>query len=322
MALRRLLTAAMVLLGSSCPSAAQSAKHDVVVDNSHGPDDIVVVGVPPRCRPRSGDPQDLVDVSSSTIAGRGQQTIQRDPASGGYALVADNFPITGPFIWQRAGTRIRDYTFRVTSDGEPICIGAHHRFVRGLGQLRRAFDAKPFWGKYLLLTASVSARRAGRVDMWIAAGATDPRPRSDKDIGRDIVAGGFKHVPITGDYQWRQVNFLIGPIPCMATAISYGVQLQGGGDVWLANPHIIEVPEHKLSPSMRKDRHGDKMLRDDPICRHQLGKERLWTMRGSLPVQVGDDTPLHPGLALLTKDENGYEPVRYDRAFPLGLIEF
>lgn len=322
MVFKRLLSAALMLAGGACPSAAQNATDEVVPAASRASDDIVVVGVAPRCRERSGDPQDAVDVSSALIDGRLQQTIRQDPASGRYALTPDDFSISSPLVWQRAGTHIRNFIFRTPIDAEPICIGARKQFVSGIGQLRRAFDAKPFWGKYMILTAAVSARRAGRVDMWIAAGANDPRPRGDRDTGRDIVAGGFKHVPITGDYRWRQVNFLIGPIPCMAASISYGVQLQGGGDVWVANPHFVEVPEEKLSTSMRKVRHGGEMLRQDPICRHQLQGMELWTVRGSIPTKVKSDAPLYPGLLLLNKVEGGYEPIHYAEHFPLGLIEF
>jgi len=322
MAFERLLSATLMLAGGASPIAAQDATEQVVPSAGRASDDIVVVGVAPRCRERSGDPQDVVDVSSALIDGRRQQTVRQNPANGRYALTPDDFPISGPLVWQRAGTRIQDFVFRTPSDAKPICIGARRQFVSGVGQLRRAFDAKPFWGKYMILTAAVSARRAGRVDMWIAAGANDPRPRGDRDIGRDIVAGGFKHVPITGDYQWRQVNFLIGPIPCMAAAISYGVQLQGGGDVWVANPHFVEVPEEKLSPSMRKARHGEEMLRHDPICQHQLQGMQLWTMRGSIPIEIKSDAPLYPGLLLLNKIDGGFEPIHYAKDFPLGLIEF
>jgi len=285
------------------------------------PDEIVIVGRPPRCHPRPGDPQDQVDLRAAAAGHR--QTIRLDPATGGYALVADDYPETGPDVWQRAGMHIDRFVFRTPTNGDPICIGVRARSMVGEAQLRRAFAARPYWGKYMLLSVYLATRDAGPVAMWVAAGAKDPRPRTEADITRDIVAGGPKPIAITGNQSWRQVNLLIGPIPCMAAQVSYGVQIAGGGNVWLAKPHFVEVPEDKLSPSMKARLHGPAMLRSDPICAHYLQGKRLFVRRDADMVGLASDADLYPGLALYRQTESGqYEPIPYNEGFAPGVVEF
>lgn len=283
---------------------------------------IVVTGTVLRCWPRADDPQDAVDLGASTGT-RHRQLIWRDAAAARYALVPDHFPTAAPTLWQRAGVRLKDFVFRVPEDGEKVCIGARSRLGGDVAQLRRGFDARPYWGKYMILTADVAARKAGRVDMWIAAGAEDPRPIDDANLGRDIVAGGFKQVPISGDFAWKRVRFLIGPMPCMAAQISYGIQLQDGGDAWLARPRFNEVPEEQLSPSMRRVLHGAAMLRSDPICRYRLQNAPLYTFRGKRAVLLAPGSPVYPGMRISARQPNGsLSGVDYRNRFAPGIIEF
>lgn len=284
---------------------------------ANGEPEIVVHGYPPRCHPRPGDPQDAVEMSAAASGHR--QVIRIEPANERYALVPDDYPSTGPEEWQRAAIRMDHFVFRVPTNGDPICIGTRTPYASGEAQLRRAFAAKPYWGKYMVLSAFVATRNAVRVDMWIAAGAKDPRPRLESEIGRDIVAGGFKRVPIIGNYSWQQVNFLLGPIPCMASQISYGVELQGGGNVWLAKPSFVEVPEDKLSPSMKLLPHGEAMLRSDPICGHYLRKERLYVRSGGTFAALPTDADLYPQRVLYRWKGGQYQLIDYPKP---GLIEF
>jgi len=285
-------------------------------------DEIVIVGRrPPRCHPRPGDPQDAVDLRAAASGRR--QTIRIDPATGQYALVEDDYPETGPEVWQRAAQHMDQFVFRTPANGDPICIGVRTRSMVGEAQLRRAFAARPYWGKYMLLSVYLATRDAGPVAMWIAAGAKDPRPRGEGDITRDIVAGGPKPVPIGANESWRQVNLLVGPIPCMAAQISYGVQIQGRGSVWLAKPHFVEVPEDKLSPSMKARLHGAAMLRSDPICAHYLKRERLYVRRDVDMVGLPSDADLYPGLVLYRRtDGDRFELIPYRDGFAPGVVEF
>ncbi len=313
--IRLALLLATPLLAAPSPQSSPAAKTG---EAPAAEDDIVVTGSVPRCRPRPDDPQDAADLSVG-IGGRNQQLVWHDPRTDRYALVPDHFPTADPARWQRAGVRLRDFVFRVPDDGEKVCIGARSRFGGGKAQLRRAFAARPHWGKYMILTADVAARKAGRVDMWIVAGAEDPRPITDRTLGRDIVAGGFSHVPISGNFAWKRVRFLIGPLPCMAAQISYGIQLQDGGDAWLARPRFVEVPEDSLSPSMRRLPHGAAMLRDDPICRYRLAGAPLYALRAGSYAKLKAGDPLYPGM-VLAADQHG--AINYRNSFAFGLIAF
>ena len=335
MLMARLSSVSTICLALIGPGLAAGVTAQQRAAPSGPADDVVVVGHrPPRCRPHQGDPQDAVDLSAATDGH--PQTIRVNAATGKLALVPDDYPETGPLIWQRAAQRMDQYVFRTPSGGDTVCIGARGSHVPGEAQLRRAFAAQRYWGKYMLLSALVAARDAGRIDMWIAAGARNPRPVDSKDIGRDVVAGGFKPVPITGNYTWRQVNFLIGPIPCLAAQISYGVQLQGGGDVWVSKPAFVEVPEDRLSPSMKRRPHGAAMLESDPVCRYFREGRPLWERHGNEYRIAGRDAVVPSNLLFDRHDDPfGNDPAGADgtsrgeytylsreRITAPGLIEF
>lgn len=281
--------------------------------------DVVVVGVPPRCRPLPGDPQDAVDLHGA--AAKDAQTIRIDPTTGRYVLVADDFPTTGPDVWQRAGTRLGNFVFRARPTSRTACIGMKNGAWSGVAQLRRQFAARPVWGSYVMLSTRIATRKAGRVDVWIAAGANHDWRGQAPDHRQTMMGGGFKSVPLTGDYRWREANFLIGPVPCSAAAISYGVQLQGGGDVWLSDPHFVVVPETSLSPTMRGVPHGAAMLAGNPICRHFLNGEQLWRRSNSVIIPAGDNDIL-ANAALYTREGETFRPVRDDELRSLGITEF
>lgn len=281
--------------------------------------DIIVVGIPPRCRPLAGDPQDAVDLHGASA--NSAQTIRIDPATGRYVLVEDDFPTTGPEIWQRAGTRLDNFVFRAGPTSRTACIGMNKGAWSGLAQLRRQFAAKPAWGSYVMLSTRIATRKAGRVDVWIAAGANHDWQDRTPDARLTTMGGGFKQVPLTGDYRWQEANFLIGPIPCSAAAISYGIQLQGGGDVWLSDPHFVVVPEASLSPTMRRASHGQAMLTSNPICRHFLKGEPLWRRSGGGFVPASDNDIL-ANAVLATRENGSFRVVADADLRSLGVTEF
>lgn len=281
--------------------------------------DIVVVGIPPRCHPLAGDPQDAVDLRGASA--NDAQTIRLDPTTGRYILVADDFPTTGPETWQRAGTRLDNFVFRTRPTSRTACIGMNKGAWSGVAQLRRQFAARPAWGNFVMLATHIATRKAGRVDVWIAAGANHDWQGQTPDHRETMMGGGFKQVPLTGDYRWQEANFLIGPVPCSAVAISYGIQLQGGGDVWLSDPHFVVVPEASLSPSMRRVPHGEAMLANNPVCRHFLKGTSLWRRSGA-GFSPASDNDILANAALYTRDGETFRVVTKTELRSPGVTEF
>jgi len=231
-------------------------------------DEVVVRGYPPHCHPRPGDPQDDVDLGAAAAAPQRQQVIRTDPASGQLGLFPDDYPSTPPEVWQRSGTRMNEYVFRVPADGTPLCIGSRDRLSAGVVQLRRAFEARPYWGRVMRFTAYVATRHAVRVSFWIASGTGQYRVGRKVKLGSNIIMSGhFPPEPIRGDHAWMPVSYTIGPFSCGGAQISYGVTLEGGGDVWLYQPRFEEVPDSEIS---RHQPHGRAFRNRDPLCRHFL----------------------------------------------------
>ena len=299
------------------------------------PGEIVVQGYPPHCHPRPGDPQDTVDLAPAA-AHRQQQVIRIDPATGRYGLFPDDYPMTGLRDWQRDGTGIHQFVFRAPTNDDPVCIGAATSRPRGFAQLRRSFPARPYWGKVMRFTGFIATRKAAYVQLWAAGGAGGYRPGRQVRGGSNIVVGGGQRSPFTGDRKWTPVSLTIGPIPCMATQISYGVTLAGGGDVWLHRAAFAEVPDGQLAPAVSRRDRGAAYLQKDPICRHFLRGETLFVgqkkERAMVISKLTNDDDIVPGMVLFMKDDpdapgsdrlkqSGQTFVRvpYERYFAMGL---
>jgi len=163
---------------------------------------------------------------------------------------------------------MNEFVFRVPVDGTPLCMGSRKPLSPGLVQLRRAFNARPYWGKIMRFTAYVATRHAVGVSFWIATGAGEYQTGRKVKLGSNIIlAGHFPSVPIRGNHEWMPVSYSIGPFPCLGAQISYGVTLEGGGDVWLYQPKFEEVPESEIP---RHVRHGKDFLNQDYACRSKL----------------------------------------------------
>jgi hypothetical protein len=315
---------AIALLGAT---SSQERADDIIVE---GVPEIVVKGIPPRCKPREGDPQDAVDLRPAAAKSQ-QQIVRRDPATGRYVLAPDDYPTGTRTEWQRDGTRLDNFVFRVPVDDGALCIGAVKRNESSFAQLRRAFPARPLWGRYVVFSAEIATRNAERVDMWIAAGVNGLK---SERLEESVVAGGPKRVPLRGNYRWQRVNLLMGPVPCLADQVSYGVTLRTGGDVWMRRPVFVEVPEAQLSPSMRKRPHGSAMLRSDPVCRHRAGDDVLWKLprhpgggagpgpnMGFIPMKPGEQ--LTPRSMVFTKrSTQQFDSVDLRKSFAPGITEF
>lgn len=224
--------------------------------------DIVVTAHPPHCRLRDGDPADAVDTTRKP-GDPDAQVIRPDWKSGTLGLFLDDYPVTGPAFWQRNGAHLDDFRFRVPVDGSLLCIGSKQGYPGGYGSLRRAIDAEAYHGHVLRFTAYVATWRAGNVIFWLAAGRGSYREGYRAPLGTNIVAGDNSDArPIKGTTRgWTPISYMIGPIPCSATQISYGIILDGGGDVWMYKPRIDIVPDAELPRAVRW-KHAHAMCKD------------------------------------------------------------
>jgi len=225
----RTFAAALVLGGFPGP-AATALEATEQEGGDQRAEEIVVEGQLPVCLPRPGDPLDKVDVSRASYD---RQMVIKANSKGVFVLRPDDDPVTGPELWQRAGTALRDYVFRVPTDGYALCIGARKKQRNGWGQLRRVLDAAPLRGKYVRFTAYTTVTRAEEVRFWLAAGNK-----------RRVLQGGDTRVtPVAGSADWARVTLTIGPIPDAATKLSYGFLLYGKGDVWVDEPRLAILAE-------------------------------------------------------------------------------
>jgi hypothetical protein len=200
---------------------------DIVV---HGTRPYLVVNGRPHCRPLQADPYDAV----AAPLHHAQRMIAPSRDTGEPELRRDRDPITGPDVWQRAGTAIGAYVFRAPASGATLCIGARIDRPDGFGQLRQVLDAHPYRTKTIRFTAWVATSEVHEVRFWLAAGG----------MGHVLLGDDTRTMPVRGTHRWMPVSLTIGPVPRVAATISYGFLLEGKGDVWLARPRleIIETP--------------------------------------------------------------------------------
>lgn len=233
-------------LAAVLPCAESCAAEITAPPTAADTDEVVIRAYPPHCRPAPGDPQDEVDLSPAA-SGSTQQVIQLDPASGKYILTADDYPTTAPGVWQRDGVRLHEFVFRVPTDGNPLCIGTRSTRSLGMAQLRQAIDAKPYRHKILRFTAWVATRQVNAVRFWLVAG-TNERP---KFLNIVASSGNWKE-PVTGSKAWFPVSLTIGPLPCNADQVSFGMTLDGRGDAWMYRPRLEQIDKHGLTDEEKK----------------------------------------------------------------------
>lgn len=254
-----LLTASLALgVSARAPEAqAQAQAQDDVV----GTEAIIVNGRIPHCRMRDGDPLDAVDVRPTTPFPR-KEVIAADPRTGAMQLRPDDYPVTGPGVWQRVGANIGQFVFRVPEDGSPLCMGSRRATASGYAQLRQSFDAHPYWGRVLRFTAFVATQRVNQVRFWLI-GST-----STRKFPENFVAGGNSQAkPIVRSNGWMPISYTIGPLPCTADMVGYGVMLDGGGDVWIYKPSFEVLPDDALPKGVK---HRKEFLETDPSCRKSI----------------------------------------------------
>ena len=210
------------LLGAAGRAFAQEEEVVVVVGIRAVPD-IVVVAQPP-CTPLPNDPLDGVAMPDATA----QQRVIAPDRRGRFVARADDEPVLGPAIWQRAGSAIDHYRFR-SRTGRPLCIGAGRSRPDGYAQLRQIVPATAMQDRYVHFTALVATLEAQQVRFWLTAG--DRRNR--RGMGGDTRAQ-----PLAGTSGWQRIDMVVGPVPAYANHISYGMVLEGRGDVWMKEPRL------------------------------------------------------------------------------------
>jgi hypothetical protein len=196
-----------------------------------GERDIVINGHSRHCRPL----HEAIDAFPATTTwGKPRESIVLPDGKGGFVLVPDNEPVTGPAHWQRVGTGLDQYVFRASPGRGPLCIGSKWPSAEGWGQLRRIVDASPYKGKRLRFTAWVATNKATLVRFWLAAGR-----------GTSVLynGGNTDNQPWGGSHGWTPVMLEVGPIANGADHVSYGFLLYGGGDVWLYDPKLEILPD-------------------------------------------------------------------------------
>lgn len=229
---RLILTAAFALLIAQ-PAAAQVAPPDAGSVEEPESAAIRIMGKLPRCKPRPDDPLDRLDMAPAAAAPR-QQVIKQDPATGVFGIFRDDDPITGPGIWQRAGTRMDQYIFRIPEDGSPLCLGARDAAPRGWGQLRQVVDAAPYHGKIVRVTMWAASNKAGRIWFWVASGRRY-KPGASRNADMSTETGS---VEFRGSHGWTPISLTMGPVRCDQEKISFGAMLDGPGDLWIYQPRI------------------------------------------------------------------------------------
>ena len=102
-------------------------------------------------------------------------------------------------------------------------------------------------------TAFVATWRAAEVVFWLAGGATKYREGLRVPLGTGILVGdNSRGQPIRGTKNWTPISFTAGPVPCGVTQLSYGIILNGGGDVWLYKPRLEVVAGEELPRDIRR----------------------------------------------------------------------
>lgn len=217
--------------------------------------EVVVVGRMPRCRAAPGDPLDAVDLAPAAAQSK-QQVIKQDPVTGAMGVFPDDDPVTGPGIWQRAGTRMDQFVFRVPADGTPLCIGARDKRSPGWGQLRQVIDAKPYHGKTVRVTLWAASREAGRVWFWVASGRKSKKGDENKPATarRADMAAESGSYEFHGTHHWTPVSLTMGPVRCDQEKLSFGFLLDAPGDLWIYKPELQVIDELSESETQRECR--------------------------------------------------------------------
>jgi hypothetical protein len=121
--------------------------------------------------------------------------------------------------------------------GASAVLTARSGQADGFGTLMQQIKADKYRGRHVRLTARIKTRDVdGRATLWMRVDGP----------GNVEVLDNMTAPPryLRGDNDWMQ-NSLVLDVPDGAIAISYGVSLQGNGDVWLDEVQLESV-DHSI----------------------------------------------------------------------------
>jgi hypothetical protein len=141
-------------------------------------------------------------------------------------VVAENAPAG----WLLAGSHPQDYAASldrgtVFSGNASASLASLSEDAKGFGTLMQESSSGPYAGRRVRMTAQVRSKAVGGWSgLWL---------RVDGEPGKaPLVFDNMNDRPIKGDSEWRQYAIVID-VPAEATALAYGILLNGAGQVWL-----------------------------------------------------------------------------------------
>jgi hypothetical protein len=142
-----------------------------------------------------------------------------------------------PAGWYLAGNRPKEYETgvdsSVTSRGNAcLYLKSIVAETTGFGTVMQQFDAEPYIGKRLRISAFV---RAKNVTDWAGLWM-----RVDRVGGGSLTFDNMQDRPIKGTIDWRRCEVVLD-VPETSSQVFLGILLSGSGEVWLDDLKIETV---------------------------------------------------------------------------------
>lgn len=157
-------------------------------------------------------------------------------ASSGLAIAAGGPPPKG---WFLAGASPAEYDATVDRTvsrvGRAAAQLASHGTPHGFGTLMQSFTPKDFVGKRCRMTAWV---RTEKIERWAGLWM-----RVDTSLKGGVAFDNMQARPIKGTIGWTKFAIVLD-VPKDATAIAFGILLDGVGTVWVDEFEFEEVGTH------------------------------------------------------------------------------
>jgi hypothetical protein len=155
-----------------------------------------------------------------------------------------------PSGWILSGSNPQDYT--VGSDLEESYSGFSSAYIKSVSSkpvgfltLMQTFKANNYRSQRVKLTAYIkTAFVSGWASLWMRVSDASGKPLSFDDM---------RERPMIGSMQWTPVHIVLD-IPSMSNEISFGVLLQGKGQVWIDNIKITMVGQDVPVTDILKDK--------------------------------------------------------------------
>jgi hypothetical protein len=157
--------------------------------------------------------------------------------------------------WFLAGSRPAEYDCHVDpqasyNDQESTYLGLKEGIhPTGFGTWMTQFDAAPFLGKRVRLTANVRAEGVkGWAGLWMRVDDQSLPPNA-----RTIAFDNMQNRSIKGSKPWKSYSVVLD-VPEHATGIFLGILLDGSGGVWLngVNFEVVDQKVHSTNTLVRR----------------------------------------------------------------------